>query len=53
MLSMFNREMKGMARFFDVYVSADASATNEIFNWQAISFKKTIVDTSKSIAPQL
>ena len=53
MLSMFNREMKGMAPFFDVHVSADTSATNEIFNWQPISFIKTIVDTAKSIAPQL
>lgn len=52
-LSVFNREMKGMSPFFDVEVGADTSATNETFNWQPIAFEKTIIDSAKSIAPQL
>ncbi len=52
-LSMVNREMKGMSPFFDVHVSADTAVTNDTFDWQPIPFEKTIIDSAKSIEAQL
>ena len=52
-MSLFNREMKGMLPFLDAEISADISATRQIFNWEPIPFDKTIVDTAKSIQPLL
>ncbi len=52
-MSLFNREMKGMLPFLDAKISADISATKQVFNWEPIPFDKTIVDTAKSIQPLL
>jgi dihydroflavonol-4-reductase len=52
-LSLFNREMKGMLPFLDAEISADISATKQVFNWEPIPFDKTILDTAKSIQPLL
>lgn len=48
-MSLFNRDMKGMLPFVDTVIQADISPTQETFNWEPISFEKTILDTAKSI----
>ena len=48
-MSLFNPEMKGMLPFIDAEVSADISPTKKVFNWQPISFEKTLIDSAKSV----
>ena len=48
---IFNSEMKGMLPFIDTEVGADISSTKKVFNWEPISFEKTVIDTAKSIQP--
>ena len=52
-MSLFNREMKGMLPFVDAEVSADISQTKQVFDWKPLPFKKTVLDTAKSIQPLL
>ena len=52
-MSLFNREMKGMLPFVDAEISADISPTKQVFNWKPLPFKKTVLDTAKSIQPLL
>lgn len=49
LISLFDSEMKGMLPFLDAEVTADISATKQVFNWEPIPFEKTIVETAKSI----
>jgi dihydroflavonol-4-reductase len=48
-MSLFSREMKGMLPFVDAEISADIAPTKKVFNWEPISFEKTILDSAKSI----
>ena len=45
LMSLFNREMKGMLPFVDAHITSDISETKQIFNWEPISFEKTIIDS--------
>jgi dihydroflavonol-4-reductase len=49
LLSLFSSEMKGMRPFIGAHIKADTEATKKAFNWEAIDFKKTVLDTAKSI----
>ena len=53
LMSLFNAEMKGMLPFVDAVVSADIAPTKKVFNWQPISFEKTLIDSAKSVEPFL
>ncbi len=48
-LSLFNRDLKGMKPFFDVEITANITPTKETFNWEPIPFEKTMIDSAKSI----
>ena len=48
-MSLFSREMKGMLPFLDAEISADVNPTKKVFNWEPITFEKTILDSAKSI----
>ena len=49
-MSLFNREMKGMLPFVDANISADISKTKNVFNWKPLPFEQTVVDSAKSIS---
>ena len=48
-MSLFNREMKGMLPFVDAEISADISPTKQVFDWKPLPFEKTVLDTAKSV----
>lgn len=48
-LSLFDREMKGMLPFVDSKVSADISDTKKTFNWEPLPFEQSVIDTANSI----
>ena len=48
-ISIFDREVKGLKPFIDADIKADISPTEKIFNWKPIDFKKTILDSAESI----
>ena len=45
----FDREARSMRAFIGKEYNGDVSSTMKTFNWQPISFEKTILDTAKSI----
>ena len=49
LMSLFDREAKGMVPIVGNTVSSDNTETREIFGWEPIPFKKTILDCAKSI----
>ena len=49
-LSLFSSDMKGMRPFIGAHIEADTKATNDVFQWEAIDFKKTVLDTAESIS---
>ena len=46
LLSIFDREAKGMLTMLDMNISADNSKTMEVFNWKPIPFETTLLDTA-------
>lgn len=48
-MAKFNNEMKGMLPFVGNTIEADVSDTINTFNWKPIPFKKTVLDTAKSV----
>ncbi len=49
LMSLFDREAKGMVPIVGNTISSNNSETKEIFNWEPIPFEKTILDCAKSI----
>lgn len=49
LVSLFNRDMKGMRAFLGNTIDADISQTKEILGWEPIAIEKTIADTAKSV----
>jgi len=49
LMSLFDREAKGMVPIVGNTVSSDNTETKEIFSWEPTPFKKTILDCAKSI----
>ena len=49
LMSLFDKEAKGMVPIVGNTVSSDNTETREIFDWEPIPFKKTILDCAKSI----
>ena len=48
-MSKFNDEVKGMLPFIGNTIEADIIKTSSTFNWQPISFEKTVLDTALSV----
>ncbi len=48
-MSIFDKEVKGMLPMVGKSVEADNSETKNIFNWEPISFEKTVLDNAASI----
>jgi dihydroflavonol-4-reductase len=48
-MGRFNAEIKGMLPFVGNTIDADVSNTMDTFNWQPMSFEKTVLDTAKSV----
>lgn len=48
-LSVFNREAKGMLTMLGMNLSADNSKTMDVFDWKPIPFEKTVLDTAKAV----
>ena len=53
LMSLFDKEVKGMVPIVGKSVSADNAETKEIFKWEPIPFKKTILDCARSIENQI
>ncbi len=53
LMSLFDREVKGMVPIVGKSVSADNTETKEIFDWEPIPFEKTILDCARSIENQI
>ena len=53
LMSLFDKEVKGMVPIVGNSISADNTETKKIFNWEPISFKKTVIDCAKSIEKQI
>ena len=53
LMSLFDREVKGMVPIVGNTISADNTETKKIFDWEPIPFKKTILDCAKSIENQI
>jgi len=49
LMSLFDREAKGMVPIVGNTVSSNNTETREIFDWEPIPFEKTILDCAKSI----
>ena len=49
LMSLFDKEAKGMVPIVGNTVSSDNTETKKIFNWEPIPFEKTILDCAKSI----
>jgi dihydroflavonol-4-reductase len=49
----FDREAKSMRSFIGKTYDGDVSTTMEIFDWNPVPFKKTVLDTAKSIESYL
>ena len=50
---LFDKEVKGMLPLVGKSVSADNTETKQIFEWEPILFKKTVLDCAKSIENQI
>ena len=53
LMSLFDREVKGMVPIVGNTISADNTETEKIFDWEPIPFKKTILDCARSIDNQI
>ena len=53
LMSLFDREVKGMVPIVGKTISANNAETKKIFDWEPIPFKKTILDCAKSIENQI
>ena len=53
LMSLFDKEVKGMVPIVGKSVSADNTETKGIFNWEPIPFEKTILDCARSIENQI
>jgi len=53
LMSLFDKEVKGMLPMVGKSVSADNTETREIFDWEPIPFEKTILDCANSIKNQI
>ncbi len=49
----FDREAKSMRSFIGKTYNGDVSLTMKTFDWNPIPFKKTVLDTAKSIESYL
>ena len=49
LMSLIDREAKGMVPIVGNTVSSNNTETREIFDWEPIPFEKTILDCAKSI----
>ena len=49
LVSLFDSEVRGMRAFLGARITADTEPTQRVFDWQAIEFKKTVLDTAASI----
>ena len=49
LMSLFDKEVKGMVPIVGKSVGADNTETKEIFDWEPIPFEKTILDCARSI----
>ena len=49
LLSIFDREAKGMLAMLDMNLSADNSKTMEVFNWEPVPFEKTLIETAEAV----
>jgi len=52
-MANFDNEAKGMLPFIGNTIEADISATKNTFNWEPISFEKTVLDTASSVQKYL
>ena len=48
-LANFNSDMKGMLPYIGNTFNGNVSHTMETFNWRPVEFKKTVLDTAKSV----
>jgi dihydroflavonol-4-reductase len=48
-MANFNSDMKGMLPYIGNRFNGDVSDTMKTFNWKPIEFKKTVLDTAKSV----
>jgi dihydroflavonol-4-reductase len=48
-LSVFDREAKGMLTMLGMNLSADNSKTMDVFDWKPIPFEKTVLDTAVAV----
>ena len=53
LMSLFDKEVKGMLPIVGKSVSADNTETKGIFDWEPIPFEKTILDCARSIENQI
>ena len=53
LMSLFDKEVKGMLPLVGNTISADNTETKKIFDWEPITFKKTILDCARSIENQI
>jgi dihydroflavonol-4-reductase len=49
LMANFNSDLKGMLPYIGNTFNGDVSDTMKTFNWKPIAFKKTVLDTAKSI----
>ena len=49
LLSIFDREAKGMAPMLDNYVTCDNSQTIKLLDWKPLPLKKSFLDMAKSV----
>lgn len=47
--AIFDREAKGMLGFLDMDLTADNSATRQLFDWSPIPFTKTVLDSAVAV----
>jgi len=52
-MANFDDEAKGMLPFIGNTIEADISTTKNTFNWEPISFEKTVLDTASSVQKYL
>jgi dihydroflavonol-4-reductase len=52
-MANFDNEAKGMLPFIGNTIEADIRATKNTFNWEPISFEKTVLDTASSVQKYL
>jgi len=48
-MAKFNSDLKGMLPFIGNTFNGDISETMKVFKWEPIAFKKTVLDTAKSV----